>query len=149
MIAYDPFIDQEAVRSSGIDLTFVSLEALFKHSDIVSLHMRVTPETENLIDRKLLALMQPSAYLINTARPDILVKADFIEVLKKRKIAGAAIDVVWEEPIAADDPLLGLDNLVITSHIAGDTVDAIPKSPLLLAKTVKDYLQTGVSEFIV
>ena len=149
VIAYDPFIDQEAVRSSGIDLTFVSLEALFKHSDIVSLHMRVTPETENLIDRKLLALMQPSAYLINTARPDILVKADFIEVLKKRKIAGAAIDVVWEEPIAADDPLLGLDNLVITSHIAGDTVDAIPKSPLLLAKTVKDYLQTGVSEFIV
>ena len=149
VIAYDPFVDQEAVRSSGIDLTFVSLETLFKHSDIVSLHMRVTPETENLIDGKLLSLMQPSAYLINTARPGILVKADFIEVLKKRKIAGAAIDVVWEEPIAADDPLLGLDNLVITSHIAGDTVDAIPKSPLLLAKTVKDYLQTGVSEFIV
>lgn len=149
VIAYDPFVDQEAVRSSGIDLTFVSLETLFKHSDIVSLHMRVTPETENLIDGKLLSLMQPSAYLINTARPSILVKADFIEVLKKRKIAGAAIDVVWEEPIAADDPLLGLDNLVITSHIAGDTVDAIPKSPLLLAKTVKDYLQTGVSEFIV
>lgn len=57
VIAYDPFVDQENVRSSGIDLTFVSLETLFKHSDIVSLHMRVTPETENLIDGKLLSLM--------------------------------------------------------------------------------------------
>ncbi|MDT2572408.1 2-hydroxyacid dehydrogenase [Enterococcus raffinosus] len=149
VIAYDPFVEQEKVLDSGLSLTFVSLEELFTKADIVSLHMRVTPETENLVDESLLALMKPSAYLINTARPGILVKEAFIKVLKERKIAGAAIDVVWEEPMALDDPLRELDNIVITSHIAGDTVDAIPNSPFLLAKTVNDYIKTGVSEFII
>lgn len=149
VIAYDPFIDGKQVIKSGLKLTFVSIDELFAKADIVSLHMRVTPETENLVDEKLLALMKPSAYLINTARPGILAKAAFVEALRKRKIAGAAIDVVWEEPMQLDDPLLKLDNLVITSHLAGDTVDAIPNSPFLLAKTIAEYLETGESEFLI
>lgn len=149
VIAYDPFIDQKKVLASGLELRFVSLEELFTEADIVSLHMRVTPETEKLVDEKLLALMKPNAYLINTARPGILDKKAFIDVLKKRKIAGAAIDVVWQEPMHSDDPLLDLDNLVITSHIAGDTVDAIPNSPFLLARKVREYVKTGESEFII
>lgn len=148
VIAYDPFVDQEKLLSSGLEVEVVSLEELFSKSDIVSLHMRVTSETEKLVDEELLALMKPSAYLINTARPGLLVKEAFINVLKERQIAGAAIDVVWEEPLQLDDPLLKLDNLVITSHIAGDTVDAIPKSPFLLAKKVHEYLKKGESEFL-
>ena len=134
--------------SSGLEVEVVSLEELFSKSDIVSLHMRVTSETEKLVDEELLALMKPSAYLINTARPGLLVKEAFINVLKERQIAGAAIDVVWEEPLQLDDLLLKLDNLVITSHIAGDTVDAIPNSPFLLAKKVHEYLKKGESEFL-
>lgn len=148
VIAYDPFVDQEKLLSSGLEVEVVSLEELFSKSDIVSLHMRVTSETEKLVDEELLALMKPSAYLINTARPGLLVKEAFINVLQERQIAGAAIDVVWEEPLQLDDPLLKLDNLVITSHIAGDTVDAIPKSPFLLAKKVHEYLKKGESEFL-
>lgn len=148
VIAYDPFVDQEKLLSSGLEVEVVSLEELFSKSDIVSLHMRVTSETEKLVDEELLALMKPSAYLINTARPGLLVKEAFINVLKERQIAGAAIDVVWEEPLQLDDPLLKLDNLVITSHIAGDTVDAIPKSPFLLAKKVHEYLKKGENEFL-
>lgn len=149
VIVYDPFIDQEKIVQSGLDLKFVSLEKLFEAADIVSLHMRVTPETENLVDAKLLARMKPSAYLINTARPGILNKEAFVDVLRHRKITGAAIDVVWEEPMPADDPLLELDNVVITSHIAGDTVDAIPNSPFLLARTVKDYIKNGKSDLVI
>lgn len=149
VLAYDPFADQERILSSGIAVTFVSLEELFKTADIISLHMRVTAETENLIDEQLLNLMKPSSYLINTARAGILVKDDFFKALKERRIAGAAIDVVWEEPMSLDDPLLHLDNLVITSHIAGDTVDAIPNSPFLLAHTVAEYLKTGESDFLI
>lgn len=148
VIVYDPFVDQEKLLSSGLEVEVVSLEELFSKSDIVSLHMRVTSETEKLVDEELLALMKPSAYLINTARPGLLVKEAFINVLKERQIAGAAIDVVWEEPLQLDDPLLKLDNLIITSHIAGDTVDAIPKSPFLLAKKVHEYLKKGESEFL-
>ncbi|MDU5333788.1 2-hydroxyacid dehydrogenase [Enterococcus sp.] len=148
VIAYDPFVDQEKLLSSGLEVEVVSLEELFSKSDIVSLHMRVTSETEKLVDEELLALMKPSAYLINTARPGLLVKEAFINVLKERQIAGAAIDVVWEEPLQLDDLLLKLDNLVITSHIAGDTVDAIPNSPFLLAKKVHEYLKKGESEFL-
>lgn len=149
VIVYDPFIDQEKVLRSGLDVSFVSIEELFAQADIISLHMRVTQETEWLVNERLLALMKPSAYLINTARSGLLVKEAFFKVLRERKIAGAAIDVVWDEPIHPDDPLLELDNLVITSHIAGDTVDAIPNSPFLLAKTVHEYLKTGESEFTV
>lgn len=149
VIAYDPFIDQEKVLRSGLDVSFVSIEELFAQADIISLHMRVTQETEWLVNERLLALMKPSAYLINTARSGLLVKEAFFKVLRERKIAGAAIDVVWNEPIHPDDPLLELDNLVITSHIAGDTVNAIPNSPFLLAKTVHEYLKTGESEFTV
>lgn len=149
VIAYDPFVDQEKVLRSGLDVAFVSIEELFAQADIISLHMRVTQETEGLVNERLLALMKPGAYLINTARSGLLVKEAFVEVLRERKIAGAAIDVVWEEPIHPDDPLLGLDNLVLTSHIAGDTVDAIPNSPFLLAKTVHEYLKTGESEFVI
>ncbi|MGG5370444.1 2-hydroxyacid dehydrogenase [Enterococcus sp. AZ196] len=149
VLAYDPFIDQETLLESGLNVQFVSLNELFAEADIVSLHMRVTPATENLVNKELLALMKPSAYLINTARPGILDKEAFVAALRKREITGAAIDVVWEEPIHPDDPLLELDNLVITSHIAGDTVDAIPNSPFLLARTVKEYLKTGKSEFII
>ncbi|GCF93173.1 oxidoreductase [Enterococcus florum] len=144
VLAYDPFVDPQELKGAGISLQLVGLEELFRRADIVSLHLRVVPETMNLIDQTLLSLMKPSAYLINTARPEILVKEDFVQMLAEQRIAGAAIDVTWEEPIQADDPLLRLNNLTITPHLAGDTVDAIPKSPFLLSTAINEYLDTGI-----
>ena len=139
--AYDAFAQQAALEQEGYQIKLKSLQEIFSDSDVVSLHLRVVPETINLIDQSLLQLMKPSAYLINTARPDIIKQEDLIECLTKKKIAGAGIDVLWEEPIAPDEPLLRLDNVVITSHIAGDTIDAIERSPQLLQKEMNKVLQ--------
>lgn len=139
--AYDAFAQQAALEQEGYQIKLKSLQGIFSDSDVVSLHLRVVPETINLIDQSLLQLMKPSAYLINTARPDIIKQEDLIECLTKKKIAGAGIDVLWEEPIAPDEPLLRLDNVVITSHIAGDTIDAIERSPQLLQKEMNKVLQ--------
>lgn len=149
VLAYDPFVDQQKVAAEGLEITFVDLEELFSESDVISLHVRVTPATKNMINKKLFDLMKPSAYIINTARPDIVHQADFIEVLRAGKIAGAATDVVWDEPIKQDDPLLELDNIVITSHIAGDTIDAIPRSPYLLRDVLNDYFECGTSDMLI
>ena len=130
--AYDAFIDQASLDQEGYHIKLKSLKEIFSDSDVVSLHLRVVPETQNLINHSLLRLMKPSAYLINTARPDIINRADLLDCLTKKQIAGAGLDVLWEEPIASDEPLLALDNVVITSHIAGDTIDAIDRSPQLL-----------------
>lgn len=139
--AYDAFAQQAALEQEGYQIKLKSLQEIFSDSDVVSLHLRVVPETINLIDQSLLQLMKPSAYLINTARPDIIKQEDLIECLTKKKIAGAGIDVLWEEPIAPDEPLLRLDNVVITSHIAGDTIGAIERSPQLLQKEMNKVLQ--------
>ena len=125
------------------------MEELFERADIVSLHMRVTPETEGIIDRKLLSRMKKTAYLINTSRAKVLNKKDFVEALEKRQIGGAGIDVFWDEPLLPDDPLLKLDNITMTSHMAGHVVDALPKSPFLLVKTINQYLKTGKSDMLV
>lgn len=149
IMAYDPFVDPEKIRSEGLKIDFVGLKQLFEEADVISLHVRVTPETKRMINKDLLSRMKPSAYLVNTARPDIIDEKDFIDVLKNHKIAGAAIDVVWDEPIQLDDPLLKLDNLIITSHIAGDTIDAIPRSPYLLRDVLNDYLKRGTSDMLI
>ncbi|MEY8508267.1 2-hydroxyacid dehydrogenase [Lachnospiraceae bacterium 42-17] len=147
---YDPYVSQEALSLAGINkVEMIPLEELFERADIVSLHMRVTPETEGIIDRKLLSRMKKTAYLINTSRAKVLNKKDFVEALEKRQIGGAGIDVFWDEPLLPDDPLLKLDNITMTSHMAGNVVDALPKSPFLLVKTINQYLKTGKSDMLV
>ncbi|WP_368277367.1 NAD(P)-dependent oxidoreductase, partial [Lacticaseibacillus paracasei] len=121
----------------------------FKTSDIISLHMRVTPQTKNMISKRYLSLMKPNSYLINTARADLIVKDDLVSALKAKQIAGAALDVSWVEPIPDEDPLLALDNVTLTPHIAGATVDAIPLSPFLLKNVVNDYLVKGYSDMLI
>ncbi|MDT2760538.1 NAD(P)-dependent oxidoreductase [Enterococcus xiangfangensis] len=138
--AYDAFIDQTTLDQEGYQVKLKSLKEIFSESDVVSLHLRVVPETKKLIDHSLLKLMKPSAYLINTARPDIINRADLVECLTNKQIAGAGIDVLWEEPITPNEPLLALDNVVITSHIAGDTIDAIERSPQLLQTEMNKVL---------
>lgn len=149
VMAYDPFVDREKIKAENLAIEFMELDELFEQADILSLHVRVTPETTNMINKELFMKMKPSAYLINTARPDIVNKDDLIEVLETHQIAGAATDVVWEEPIQAGDPLLKLDNLIITSHIAGDTIDAIPRSPYLLRDVLNDYFKRGTSDMLI
>lgn len=100
-------------------LTYVSLEELLQQADIVTLHCPLTPETRGLIGREQLALMKPSAYLINMARGPVVDAQAVADALNQGKIAGAAIDVFEKEPpLNADEPLLHAKNCLLTPHIA-------------------------------
>jgi D-3-phosphoglycerate dehydrogenase len=113
-IAHDPYADENVVRELGIEL--VTLEDLFRRSDIFSVNCPLTPQTRHIVNAERLALMKPTAYLINTARGPIVDQKALTEVLKGRRIAGAGLDVLEEEPPQADDPILDLDNVILAPH---------------------------------
>jgi phosphoglycerate dehydrogenase-like enzyme len=108
-------------RAASVGARYAELDDLMWRSDIVSLHLRLTPESRGLISRERLALMKPTAFLVNTARGAIVDRTALIDALQKGRIAGAAIDVFHDEPIAPNDPLLALPNVVLSPHNAGMT----------------------------
>lgn len=114
LVAFDPFVPLEVARASGVE--FLSLEALLKQSDFVCICCSLTPDTHHLLNRERLAWMKPTAFLINVARGPLLDQRALTEVLQERRIAGAALDVFEKEPIDADDPLLTLDNVILSPH---------------------------------
>lgn len=141
ILVYDPFV------TSAENVQLVDLPTLFTQSDFVSVHARLTPETERMINMDLLSLMKPTAVFINTARSGLVDEKALYEVLKSHKIAGAALDVFDEEPPGKDYPLVTLDNVTITPHMAGGTKDAFRNSPLLLAEEMEKWLLTRESRY--
>jgi D-3-phosphoglycerate dehydrogenase len=127
----------------------VDLETLMAESDLVTVHARLTPETEGLLSRALLARMKPTAYLVNTSRSALVDEAALVEALRARRIAGAALDVFDHEPPGADDPLVQLDNVTLTPHMAGGSNDAFFNCPKLLAAELVKLLQGGEPRSVV
>ncbi|WP_119270160.1 NAD(P)-dependent oxidoreductase [Taklimakanibacter deserti] len=113
-IAHDPFADRQVAAELGIEL--VSLEDVFRKADIVSVSCPLTSETHHLVNAERLGLMKPTAYFINTARGPIVDQKALTKVLQDRKIAGAGLDVLEQEPPDADDPILKLDNVILAPH---------------------------------
>lgn len=122
ILGYDPPIPDDAIRGFGIEP--VSLEELLNESDFVSLHAPRAPETEGLINRETLALMKPSAFLINTSRGNVVDEPALVDALSSGVIAGAGLDVFAAEP-PGDSPLLKLDNVLLMPHSAGASADAV------------------------
>ncbi len=112
-------------RAASVGARHVALETLLHESDIVSVHLRLNAETTGIINRERLALMKPSSFLINTARGALVDRDALVDTLRERRIAGAGLDVFHDEPIRADDPLLSLENVVLTPHNAGTTQEVI------------------------
>ncbi|MBL8822173.1 MAG: phosphoglycerate dehydrogenase [Planctomycetia bacterium] len=136
--AFEVQPDQEFVKQQGIRL--VDLPTLLQTSDVVSLHAPATPETKHLINRQTLAMMKPTAFLINTARGGLIDEPALVEALKNGKLAGAGLDVFAEEPPAKDHPFYQLDNIVMTPHTGGtDTKSRIDMAELA-AKAVVELL---------
>ena len=106
------------------DYPWVTLEDLFRRSDVVSVHVRQSPETLGMIRAEHFAMMKPGAIFINTARGRIVVEKDLIEALRSNRIAGAGLDVFETEPLPMDSPLRLLPNVVLTPHAAGITREA-------------------------
>ena len=123
----------------------IDFPELLKRSDIVSLHCPLTPETKNLMGAPEFGLMKPRAFLVNTARGGLVDSAALVDALKKGSLAGAAIDVLREEPPAHGDPLLDYDgdNLILTPHIAWATVEARQNALDELAANVASFLEGG------
>lgn len=104
-----------------LDIKQVSLEELFRTSDIISCHTPLTGDTHHIVNAERLAMMKPSAIIINTARGPVVDEKALIEALQQGKIAGAGLDVFEQEPVDENNPLLKMDNVVVTPHTAGTT----------------------------
>ena len=113
-IAHDPFADPAVAGELGIEL--VGIEELFRRADVLSISCPLTPETRHIVDAAKIGLMKPTAYLINTARGPIVDQAALTAALQARKIAGAGLDVLEQEPPDPDDPILKLDNVILAPH---------------------------------
>jgi phosphoglycerate dehydrogenase-like enzyme len=113
-IAHDPFADKAVAAGLGVEL--VPIEELFSRADILSVSCPLSPQTHHIVNAERLALMKPTAYLINTARGPIVDQKALTKVLIERRIAGAGLDVLEQEPPDADDPILQLDNVILAPH---------------------------------
>lgn len=113
-IAHDPYADKAVAAELGIEL--VSLEDLFRRSDILCVNCPLTNDTHHIVNAERLGLMKPTAYFINTARGPIVDQAALTTVLQERRIAGAGLDVFETEPPDQDDPILKLDNIIAAPH---------------------------------
>lgn len=114
----------DPVRAQKIGLSFTSLEDLLEKSDFISLHLPYTDQTKKMLGKKELSLMKKEAFLINTSRAELIETDALVELLSSRRIAGAGIDVFDEEPISKQNPLLTLDNVILSPHIAFNTPEA-------------------------
>ena len=121
VLAYSPFTHAAQARQVGVEL--VDLDALLQAADFISLHAGVTPASVGLLGRRELALLKPSAYLINSSRAALIDQSALIDALQQGKIAGAALDVFWYEPLPANHPLLQMENVTLTPHLAGAAAD--------------------------
>lgn len=122
VLAYDPFANPEAVTALGVEL--VDLDTLCREADFLTLHVGLSEQTHHLINTERLALMKPTAMLINAARGGIVDEQALYESLKEKRLAGAAIDAFEQEPLTSS-PLYTLDNVIVSSHIAGYTENAL------------------------
>lgn len=104
---------------------FVNLKELFEQSDIVTLHLPQTPETERIITRELLELLKPGAIFVNTARGELVDNQVLAELLKEKKLGAVGLDVYDVEPIGHDNPFLGVENAVLSPHVANSTPEAL------------------------
>lgn len=129
IIFYDKYVSGHE-RYEKVD----TLDELVTRADVVSLHARMTPETENLINAHHFGLMKNSAIIVNTARSGLINERDLIDALQAGKIMGAALDTFDDEPLPDNSAFYLLNNVTITPHIAGSTLDAFSNSPKLFAE---------------
>jgi D-3-phosphoglycerate dehydrogenase len=140
VVAYDPFLSLERAAALGVDK--VDLDTLLARADVISLHAPSTAQTRGIINKDTLARMKPGVRIINCARGTLIAEDDLKAALDSGHVAGAALDVFAVEP-ARDNPLFGMDQVVVTPHLGASTVEAQEKVALQVAEQMADYLTTG------
>lgn len=122
LLGHDPYVDPDRADALGVEL--VDLDGLFERARVVSLHVRLTDETRGLVGADELSALGPDGYLVNTARGAVVDEDALLAALEAGDLAGAALDVLAEEPPSPDHPLLGRDDVLATPHLAGATTAA-------------------------
>jgi len=147
LLGHDPYVRPEHIADLGVEL--VSLDDLLRNSDYVTLHSPLNDETRGMIGAPQLALMKPSACLINMSRGPVVVQSALYEALVNQKITAAALDVLEQEPPDPNDPLLHLDNILITPHSSSGSVEAATQLRHDTAQNVVDMLSGKLPRSIV
>ena len=132
---------KDAETEVALGVSFVKLEDLLARSDVVSLNCALTEQTRGLINRKTLALMKDGALLVNAARGGVVVEADLADALTSGRLRGAASDVFSQEPVPADNPLVGLDTAINTPHIAAVSADAFAPTVMRMIDNLSAVLK--------
>lgn len=146
ILAYDPYIAKEKIEADGARA--VDLDTMLRESDMISIHLPVLDSTKASVNKDWFSKMKPTAILINTARAAVIDQKDFIEALENKTIAGAAIDVYWQEPVPANHPLLKMRNVVCTPHMAGLTTDVDSWSGEMMSQEILAYLKGEERKYI-
>src|SRR5918992_1315682 len=146
VIAWGPTLTAE--RASKANATFLPLEEVLKSADVISIHLKLSEESRNLLNEKRLRLMKKSAYLVNTARGAIVDETALVKVLSEGAIAGAALDVFVEEPLPANHPLLKLSNVVLTPHLGWPTDSGFAGFAENAVTNILDYMDGKLTRVI-
>ncbi len=141
VIAYDPYISAEAADKLGI--TLASTDELYAKSDFISIHLPLTGETRGMINADAFKKMKKGVKIINCARGGIVNEADLAEAIKAKLVSGAAFDVFEKEPTPKDNPLLSLDEVILTPHLGASTREAQESVAVAVAGQIADYLTNG------
>lgn len=147
ILVYDPYCDEGVCEALLVDHT--PLERLLQESDFVSLHCTMCPETHHIINRERLRRMKPTAYLINAGRGGLVDQKALVEALRESWIAGAGLDVLAQEPPDPNDPLLTLDNVLLTPHCSSFTDDTVAKVNERVCANVLEALSGERPQFFV
>ncbi len=139
LLVHDPWVEGKTIEAAGGRA--VGKEELLRNADIVSIHSRQGPKDPPVIGRGELSLMKETAILINTARAVAVDMEALLEALREKRLGGAALDVFPSEPLAPDAPVLELDNVTVTNHRGGDTLNSYWESPAILAGEVGKYFR--------
>ncbi len=142
----DPFVSDEVIKNDGFEP--VKLDCLLTEADIISLHVRLTHQTEKMIGENEFKLMKKSSYLINTARSGLIDMNALVQALTSKSIAGAAIDVFDIEPLPADNTYRNIDTLTMTNHRAGDTRASYWNAPNLMRKQAISLFKGEIPRFV-
>jgi D-3-phosphoglycerate dehydrogenase len=135
ILVHDPYVGDEEIRDLGLEP--LPLTNLLSRTNAVSLHVRLSKETAELIGSREFEIMKSSAFLVNTARGGLVDENALINAIQDGKIAGAALDVFQQEPLPDDHPLLALETVILTPHVAGSTRDAVLGGPRILASELE------------
>lgn len=146
VVVYDPYLPPQVAEEDEVEL--LSMEELLQQSDFVSLHCAVTPETKGMIGKREFDLMKPTAVFINTARGVIVDQQSMLDALTSGRIAGAVLDVFLQEPMPANHPLLKMDNVVITPHLAGDSRDVAAHHSIMIVEDIQRFLNGEKLQFV-